>query len=81
MKMVELKATLEGGIRVSLSTGTTEPMLTLRKPSGDQREPDDHFYCSVEEWDEIRIAVRELMLMLGAEGDGVPRPPPGSAGK
>ncbi len=76
MKMVELKATLAGGTRVELSTGTTGPMITLRKSSGDQRESADHFYCGMEEWDEIRIAVRELLSMVG-QVDADP-PPPGS---
>ncbi len=79
MKMVELKATLEGGTRVTLSTAQTKPVITLRKSGGDQREPDPYFSCSVEEWGEIRTAVRELILMVGADGDRVPRPMPSEA--
>ena len=69
MKMIELKATLEGGTRVALSTGTTGPMITLRKSSGDQREPDDHFYCGLEEWAEIVAAVMELKLMVRSQDE------------
>ncbi len=67
MKMLELKATLEGGTRVSLSSGIAGLMITLRKSSSDQREPDDHFYCGLEEFAEIVSAVRELEVIVGAE--------------
>ncbi len=74
MKMLELKATFEGGTRVTLSTAMTKPVITLRKSSGDQREPGPYFSCSVEEWNEIQSAVRELVLMVSSAKE----PPPGS---
>jgi len=69
MKMVEVKATLESGTRITLSTGGAMggERITLRKSSGDQREPDPIFYCSLDEWIEIRHAVRELLMMVGAD--------------
>ena len=79
MKMIELKATLEGGTRVAISA-LDKPIITLRKGSGDQREPSDSVIrFGVEEWAQVQEAVRELILMVGADGDRVPRPPTGSA--
>ncbi len=78
MKVIELKATLQGGTRVSV-TALDKPIITLRKSSGDQREPSDSVIrFGLEEWEQILQAVRELILIVGADGDRVPRPPAGS---
>ncbi|KKL70263.1 hypothetical protein LCGC14_2106660 [marine sediment metagenome] len=65
MKMIKLKATLEGGTWVSVSV-LDQPVITLHKSSGDQREPAGNIQLSMEEWDEVRTAVRELLSMVGA---------------
>lgn len=65
-KIVELKTTLEGGTRVSVMS-LDQPIITLHKSSGDQREPDSIIRFSVEEWEQVCIAVQELMMMVGAD--------------
>lgn len=63
MKMTELKATLQGGCQVSI-TVLDNPVITLRKSSGDQREGDYNIRFSVEEWAQVVLAVRELSTMV-----------------
>ena len=71
MKMVELKATLESGTRVSV-TALDNPIITLHMSSGDQREPDHTIWFSVEEWNEVQFAVQKLMNMVIVDK----KPPP-----
>ena len=71
MRMIELKATLQGGTRVSV-TGLNKPVITLRKSSGDQRESDSIIHFGLEEWTEVLVAVRELLTMV--EGSNTPAP-------
>ena len=75
--MIELKATLESGTQVSISA-SAPAVITLRRPSHDQREPgDDIMRFPVKEWNEIKVVVQELVIMMGADGDKVSRPPLG----
>ena len=74
MKVIELKATLQGGTQVTVAA-LDKPIIAIRKPSGDQREPSDSVIrFGLEEWAQVQEAVRELILMVGADGDRVPRP-------
>ncbi len=74
MKAIELKATLQGGTSIAVMA-LDKPIITLHKPSGDQREGDYNIRFSMLEWEQVLEAVRELMLMV----EGRDKPTIGSA--
>lgn len=64
MSATEAKITIRHGISVTLSDRMNAKSLTLRKPSGDQREGDHRFICDLEEWALIVRAVQKLQDMM-----------------
>ena len=65
MNPVEVMITVGGGISVKLSQGVSgKRVLIIKRPSGDQREPDDRLYLNLEQWEEIVTAVGTLAGMV-----------------
>ncbi len=69
MKAVEATIRLDGGISVKLGStfAGSAGQLTFRKPSGDQRESDYQFYCTLDQWEGLVDAVTTLRKMVSED--------------